>query len=506
MTACCFDLETLGRVKVHKLLAPISNMRYVIVGNGIIALTSAFRLLKKLSPGDTITIIGPQARVGSATLAAAAMLNSFAEVDAYSLRSEADIFHFELSHLATQMWPEFERELIDAAGEKLPHACAKCQVHSGGCFEKGTYIVNNTASDELDDRNFDAIVKACTDFNEQFEFVDPANIPNYAPATDCRASRAILIHNEGWLNPRIVIEKLDAILTNHEQVIVKNGQVERLGKVHGEIASVLLEDGEEIAGDVFLIANGASAGNLIKRSELGIEHQPLFYGVGVSLEIKAPGYAHKKCIRTPNRGGACGIYSVPLFQSHDKINDHILIGASNFISPEPFFNGRVASVAHLMESAIREINANFFDAQLVRVNVGWRPTTQDTYPMLGGTSIKNLVIATGTKRDGFHLSPVISKNIAAVMCGEVVDERLGMFAPERKPIRDISREDAIAMGVESLISQNYQHGYRPSGIRMDRQYRDYIRRDLEELHDKVGAADWGIHPELINMYRRGFAK
>lgn len=481
-------------------------MHYVIVGNGIIATTSAFRLLKKLGRGDTITIVGPSVRTGSATQAAAAMLNSFAEIDAYSLRSEADMYHFELSHRATQMWPDFERELIDGAGAHLPQACAKCEVHSGGCFGKGTYIVNNTAADELDDRNFSAIVQACEDFNEQFEFVDPHDIPNYCPSTDSRANRAILIHNEGWLNPRIVLEKLDAILVNHPQVAVKNARVERLIKSGTAIDSAVLDTGATIAGDVFLIANGASAGDLIRRSALGMDVQPLFYGVGVSLEIKSPGFAHTKCIRTPNRGGACGIYSVPFFQGHDRANDHILIGASNFLSPEPFFHGRVISVAHLLENAIHEINANFADAQLVRVNVGWRPTSQDTYPLLGRTSIDNLVIATGTKRDGFHLSPLISEIIAATMLNEKVDDRLAMFSPERAPIRDISREDAIAIGVESLISQHYQHGYRPSGIRMDSQIRDYFRKDLEELHDQVGAKDWGIHPELINMYRRGHAK
>lgn len=481
-------------------------MHFVIIGNGIIAMTSAFRLLNKLDPGDAVTIIGPNIRTGSATMAAAAMLNSFAEIDKYSLRSEADMYHFELSHLATQMWPDFERKLIDGAGENLPHACAKCQVYTGGCFEKGTYIVNNTASDELDDFNFDAIIKACQDFNEQFDFVDPRDIPNYSPTPDGRANRAILIHNEGWLNPRIVMEKLDAILMNHPQVSIKNAKVERLIESGATLHSAILDNGETVEADVFLLANGASAGDLIKRSELRLNVQPQFYGVGVSLELKAPGFAHKNCIRTPNRGGACGIYSVPFFQSHDHPNDHILIGASNFLSPEPFFHGRVVSVAHLLENAIHEINANFYDAQLIRVNVGWRPTTQDTYPLLGRTSINNLVIATGTKRDGFHLSPLISEIIAASMLGEKVDERLAMFAPERDPIRDISRDDAIDMGVESVISQNYQHGYRPSGIRMDNQFRDYIRRDLEELHDQVGAKDWGIHPELINMYRRGYAK
>ena len=56
-------------------------MHYILIGNGIISLSTAFRLLKDLSSSSKITIIGAKERVGSATLAAAAMLNSFCEVD-----------------------------------------------------------------------------------------------------------------------------------------------------------------------------------------------------------------------------------------------------------------------------------------------------------------------------------------------------------------------------------------------------------------------------------------
>ncbi|MBF0130375.1 MAG: FAD-dependent oxidoreductase [Alphaproteobacteria bacterium] len=481
-------------------------MKYVIIGNGIIALSTAFRLSGTLAPDDTVTIIGPGERVGSATLAAAAMLNSFAEIEAGSLRSDAALYHFELSHRATRMWPEFERELIEAAGDHLPKDCAQCQILTGGCFAKGTYVLNNTASDDLDDRNFDAIVQALRDFNEPFDDVDPGSIPNYVPAPRYRATRAILIHDEGWLNPHLVIEKLEAILSHRPGVVFRNAKAERLVGNGAAVEGVALDDGETVPGDVFLLANGASVGEILKKSGLGLAIQPVFYGVGVSLEIAAPGHPHEKCIRTPNRGGACGIYTVPYFTGPDRANDHILIGASNFLSPDPFFHGRVVSVAHLLESAMNEINAHFYDAQLVRVNVGWRPTSQDTYPLLGRTSLANLVVATGTKRDGFHLSPVLSETITAILRGEPVDERWAMYTPERAPIRDLTREEAVRTGVASLMSQHYQHGYRPSGIRMDADIRDSFRRDLETLHDQVGAVDWGIPPELLNMYRRGHAR
>ena len=481
-------------------------MDYVIVGNGIIALTVAFRLSRKLSAADTITIIGPENRVGSATLAAAAMQNCFGEIETHSLKTDVDLYHFELSHLATRMWPDFERDLIDAAGDNLPDDCAKCEVLSGGCFGRGTFIINNASVDDLDDRNFDAIVSALKEFNEQFEFVSPSDIPNYFPAQRKRATRAIYIHNEGWLNPRLVLEKLDGILRNCDQVKYRDAVASHFIRSGATIEAVQLDNDEIVGGDIFLLASGATASDILERSDLGINVQRVFYGIGVSLEIHSPDFPHQKCIRTPNRGGACGVYSVPYYLGPGKSEEHIIIGASNYLSPDPVHNGRLISIEYLTRSAMEEINGHFYNARLIRTNIGWRPTTQDTYPLLGKTSIGNFVVATGTKRDGFHLSPVISDKITSIMLDEPVDERFNYFAPERELIREMCREDAIERVVTSLMSEQYQHDYNPSNIRMNAQVRENYRRDVEELHDKVGAIDWGIPPELINMYRRGYAR
>ena len=102
-------------------------MHTVVLGNGIVALSTAFRLVQRWTAQstDTLTVVGRFARPGSATLAAAAMFNSFAEIEAGSLDHPLDLYRFELSHLATQMWPDFERALIAAAGEALPAGCPK---------------------------------------------------------------------------------------------------------------------------------------------------------------------------------------------------------------------------------------------------------------------------------------------------------------------------------------------------------------------------------------------
>lgn len=469
-------------------------------------MTIAFRLAKRSSLSDKITIIGKGARPGSATLAAAAMLNSFAEVEVDSLKSELDLYRFELSHLATRMWPRFEKEIIEAGAGCLPTGCSSCDGFAGGgCFESGTYVVNNTAADDLDDANFDAIVRALTDFNEQFAFVSPNDIPNYLPEQRHRATRAIYIHGEGWMNPRLMLEKLDAVVARFPQVTFVDSSVEKLIRKGDRLQSVILDHGEEVFGDQFVLATGATVSEVLEKSDLGIDVQRVFYGVGVSLEIKSPDFPHKKCIRTPNRGLACGLYSVPYFYDPLAPNDHILIGASNFISPTPYAYARLTSAEALMRGAIEQINSNLYRADLVRINVGWRPTSQDTYPLLGRSSIENLIFASGTKRDGFHLSPLISEQIVGMLFNDPFDIRLLQFSPERKPIHSMTREEAISKAVRHQMSASYQHGFSPSHGRMPEQIMQMYKDDLERLHDQVGAHQWGIPPEMLDMYRYGHA-
>ena len=482
-------------------------MDSIIVGNGIIALTTAFRLAQRCGLQDRIFIIGEYSRNGSATRAAGAMLNSFAEIEKGSLETELDLFRFELSHLAGRMWPNFEKEMIEAGASCLPHGCRKCSgFGGGGCVDTGTYVINNTAADDLDDENYDAIVEALEEFNEPFRHVSPRDIPNYMPEQRARATRALLIENEGWFNPLLILEKLDKLLRRFPQVTFVDSNVEELLKHGNDLSGVRLKDGTIISGDKYLLATGATVTDLIARSALGIEVQRIYYGVGVSLEIRSREFPHVKTIRTPNRGLACGIYSVPYFHDPDLPKDHILIGATNFISPTPYAHGRLTSVEVLMRAAIEQINVNFYKADLVGINVGWRPTSQDGYPLIGRSSITNLVICTGTKRDGFHLSPLLSEVLAKLMHDEPVDDRLAWFDPERKPIRALTREQAIEKAVQHITSASYQHGFNPSPGNMASQIKQMQRDNLESLHDAVGAIDWGIPPDMLDMYRYGHAK
>jgi len=65
---------------------------------------------------------------------------------------------------------------------------------------------------------------------------------------------------------------------------------------------------------------------------------------------------------------------------------------------------------------------------------------------------------------------------------------------------------AIEKAVRHQMNAAYQHGFTPSKSRMPDQIRQMYRNDLEHLHDQIGAIDWGIPPEMLDMYRYGHAK
>ena len=458
-------------------------MKTVIIGNGILGLTTALRVALRSKPTDKVVVVGKFSRPGSATNAAAAMLNSFCEVEAGALENELDLYRFELSYNAAKMWPNFVLDHLEVAvGHNcLIHECKNCMGSTGACFELGTYLINNCSTDSLDDENYDAVIKALQDFIEPYSEVRVSDIPNYNPEARNRASRAIYIPNEGWLNPKLTLKSIQESLKGFDCIEFIDDEVQLLLKDSQKLTSVKLSNGKNIEGDVFLLATGASCSKLIDDSNLGISIPQIFNGVGVSIQISSPDYPHTKAIRTPNRGLACGLYTVPFYTGPDKPLNDIIVGASSFITSAPNKGARVGSVQSLLKGAMEQINVNFYKAEVSCINVGYRPVSADTYPVVGRSSISNLIIATGTKRDGFEV-----------------------FSPNRSLIRNLTREEAVNNGVKHLISASYQHGFEPSHDRLLEKIKRFHRDDLERLHDKVGAFDWGIPPELIDLYANGY--
>jgi glycine/D-amino acid oxidase-like deaminating enzyme len=461
-------------------------MHVIVIGNGILGLMTAYRLVER-DRAVRVTVVGPANHRGCASLAAAAMFNSFCEVDGRTLANGYERRKFLFNRAAAPLWPGLLEQIQEQSGEKQQ-------------FGFGTFLVNNHTTDALEDETFDAVLAALEEFEEPYERVAAGAIRNFRPAARGRASRILLIPREGWVNPVLLLQALKVILARSGRVRFVEGCCRSLEREGKAVTRASLMDGDSLTGDVFLLAPGATFSAILAQSNLGLKMPRVFYGVGCSILIRTAELTLSQCVRTPNRGLACGVYAAP----HDPA--HTLIGASNTVSPEPEDHPRLTSVHTLLHGAMEQINSDYYRSRLVKVNTGWRPTSEDTVALLGPTSLPNLFVATGTKRDGLHCAPLISRCMADLLFDGDTDTDLSLFRPERDLVRLYTRREAIEQSVRHMMNAAYQHGFTPARDRMLEELARHWREDLDRLHDAVGATDWGIPPELVNMYKYGHAR
>ena len=459
--------------------------KIILIGNGILSLMTALRLVQSKSAFN-ISIVGPNDRKGCASVAAPAMLNSYAELTRDALSTPIDKDKFKISRLAGAKWKNIFDELDTYDVPKAQPAF-------------GTYLLNNTTTDDYDDDNFNAIIEYLDDFNEEYEFVKPKEIPGYEPSSRQRAVRALYLKNEGFVNSEYVLDYLVDYLKNNKVNFI-DSTITKLNMSDNKIKSVTLEDNSILEAETFLLAPGANFSKIVDNSNLGLNFQRVLYGSGVALEIKPQSTMLTNCVRTPNRGMACGIYSAP------RTEDTIFVGASNLIADYGLEHGLLTSLESLLKGAMEQINTNLYNAGLVATKIGWRPTTEDTYPLLGKTKIENLIVATGTKRDGFHMSPIISEYITSLILNEEYEhaELFKHFKPEREIIRNITKERAIKEIVDHQISAMFQHDFVPPKSNMLNDYKKKLEAEAIEVHNKFGAVKWGIPPELYSVYKGGY--
>lgn len=454
----------------------------LILGNGVIGISTAFELLR-IQPDMRITIVGKHTRPGAASMAAGAMLACYCEAERGGLDHEPGREMFRLSREATALWPAWAARVSATGGPPVE-------------LGTGTFLLQNAAADAFDDDNFEAVVDALKEYHEPYEFVSPKQIPRYAPEPGMRALRAVYVPGEGTVIPAVLMGSMTAELERRGVTLV-DAEAASLSVGADGRKTVRLDNGTTLTGGRVLIATGARSSQLINDlPELRGRVPRLFFGVGAGAILEPRDATPTSVIRTPNRGLACGVHLVP----HSAT--HCYIGASNFISPVPEYAPRMTSLYSLIQGAMEQINTQFYKAQVHRILVGHRPTTADVLPLLGGTSIDGLFIATGTKRIGLILSPWIAREMAALIVTGT-SQIPALFRPERRLIHTMTREQGIAKAVAHLRSAAYQHELRLPKAGWDDRITDMLRRGVESVYEKCGITSFGIHPEMLDMYRYG---
>ena len=407
---------------------------FLIIGNGMVGLAIAAGLSRSV-PGERITVVGPASRPNSASMAAAAMLNSFAELEPGALDQPRDRLKFELSQASARLWGAFVEE-FDIPAEH---------------YRLGTVLVNNNASNAFEDQAFDAIARYLEEFAEPYERVEPSLEPAYAPDPSYRSRNALFLPREGVVNPDGVIRALQATLEKRGVRFI-DGVVQSLDKVNGRTRGVRLADGQALAAERVVLANGSMATRLWGEDDC----IRVINGVGATVVLKNPNIQGRYVLRTPNRGGACGIYHAP-YQ-----DDLFVVGATNLITTVDEQVPRAESVAALINGAINQVNQMHRASGFVRYNFGYRPVSLDGYPVIGQLN-DNTYMVTGTRRDGYHFAPWLAENLSALLLDQSISPQARAYfdhaRPQRRAVLDQSVEDCCRKYAAVKCSALSQHGY-----------------------------------------------
>lgn len=465
----------------------------IVIGNGILGLSLAY-FLKKFNPSVSVALVGSKKREGCATLAAGAMINLWAEITPGQFENPALADRFELARLGAELWDNFALEIANLSGDDIK-------------IKKGTYLLRTLRSTELEDKNFAYIKDSMKKFNVEHRSVCASELKWLKPSQCSRTLEAVWLP-DGRVDTRKVISSLDSILSYLKVDVYESNasDVSPTNLIRRSDTKVTLEDGTKILGRDVVLANGAYAQKLIDKIPSIKKVTPrLLYGIGSGADLSFSSWTKKWCdigeivnldavVRTTDRGGACGVHIVP----HDQPGS-FYAGASSLSSVvEDDINPRLASVHILLESVMYEVNRSLFHAGVTLRSNGYRPTSADCFPLIGQTSVPNIWMLNGTKRDGFTMAPHIAQELAKSILG--MDSNLPKrFQPTRKLISYKTKEVAIKDAELMYIGADYTHGGRVATYMAD-QYLEMRNKVISSVYKTRGIDNFGIHPELLHLY------
>lgn len=453
----------------------------LVVGSGAVGQMIAYRLQ---SCGLDVTIIDAVGTRGQASIAAGAMLGAFGEVVSTTLASPQGRARFGFDLQAANNWPTVLDEIAERTGlEAGRHVMAR----------QTMVIHNSVGSSFVDDSNFAAILSALKEFGGSFGEVDEVTALPLQPHQGARPMRALAIEGELAVNPLTWLADLRiAFLKDGGEFV--DARVKRM-LVHGG-RTVGVEDvtGKRWHADTVVLAAGVFTQNILNATpEIGTA-MPIFAGAGVSATVSgAPTMMSDTVVRTPNRAFACGLHAVP------RPGGSWYLGATNHVVPAPVHEPLMEDAVFLLNCAIEQLHGDFAKSRITNLMTGNRPVSADAFPVIGRLNVEGALIATGTYREGIHLSPVIADHICDLVMGKSVDDAWQWFDPKRQPYSG-TRSEVIDQTVQQALATGDEFGWRvPPALRGDLEanYTAHFQRVLDHLD-----CDFVPPPEILTILHR----
>ena len=376
---------------------PHSNKRVIIVGGGVIGLGIGWQLAKT---GCTVSIYERDQAGRAASWAAAGMLAPHAEV------------HFEeraLLRLGVQscrMYPEWVAELE-----------ADSQM-SVGYRAEGTLIVG---VDRDDARELEHLYESQQLLNLKVEWLTGAEAREMEPLLSPKITAAIWSRDDHQVDNRGMVDALIEAYRNANGILHENTPVNKIEVVDGKAAGIWIKGNLEEA-DVIVLAAGCWSSDIDGLPKTVQPPVRPVKGQMLALQMEE-GIVLEKVIRAPRAKYPTDVYLVP------KDDGRLVIGATN---EEMDFDTRLTAggLFELLRGSWEAV-PGIYDLPVLEAWTGLRPGSRDNAPILGETSVKNLIMATGHYRNGILLTPVTAREIASLILRGETSETIAPFQLSR---------------------------------------------------------------------------
>jgi glycine oxidase len=453
-------------------------MQVAVIGRGAIALTCAYELIK--SGNTAVTIIGSRDNAYTASRAAGAMLNIVSEIDTFNASHPLTRWKLVNKPRVLRLWEELMNSLVNDRA-----------ISNSLLFGQGTQILINSQTDNKVELNsFEAMKDVYYRYRGSSQ--EDSDV-----AKSSSEYLSFLIKDEQSVDSHALLDGLEGYLRIFAANI--DYDVLRILK-NGNRWAVEVSDGKIYEYDNIILCAGSWSESIINRSPtLKTPTRRSFFGVGSALLVSSEleYVAHPKIdriLRTPNRGGTCGIHSVQRL-------DSLYVGASSVISNTQLKKARTSSILALIEGLkdVLEVDIYQLSSQVI---TGYRPVTDDAVPVIGELD-SGLFCCFGTKRDGFTWAPFYAKNIANTIMdpgssSTEWEELLNQCSPYRSYTSAGDPDLCIENYVVNKIFESHQHGNELKSQDIDRLYS--IARTVHLYVKTLENNHVGIQPELVNMF------
>lgn len=233
----------------------------------------------------------------------------------------------------------------------------------------------------------------------RIEVCDPDRLAELDPEIEMKVRGGIWYEQDCHLNPGRFLKGLKGALEGMGVEIRYDSEVARVGE-----GKVLLEDGEEVAGEKIVVAGGAWTPALARTMKLRV---PMQGGKGYSMTLPNPS-------RIPRLCSLLGEAKVAVTPMGDSLR---IAGTMEICGNDLSINER--RVQGIIKAACRvfpELDRSEFEG--VKRWSGLRPCSPDGLPYIGAVPGRDKVlVATGHAMLGLSLGPITGKLIAEMVAG-----------------------------------------------------------------------------------------